>query len=128
MKNLTLFPDLQNKITIYQKEVEAKEQKILQQEEELNALENEMCAFRDQNKGLDTVLKRLQRNFSDCEMECEKLKKVLNTAQQKKSHYKEKCEKLESERQKIEFLMENASEREMEVVQGMELCMICTVI
>ena len=68
MKNLTLFPDLQNKITLYQKEVEAKEQKILQQEEELNALENEMCAFRDQNKGLDTVLKRLQRNFSDCEM------------------------------------------------------------
>ena len=79
-------------------------------------------------KWLDTVLKRLQRNFSDCEMECEKLKKVLNAAQQKKSHYKEKCEKLESERQKIEFLMKNASEREMEVVQGMELCMICTVI
>ena len=89
-----LFPELQNKVTLYQKEVEAKEQKISQQEEELNALENEMCVFRDQNKGLDAVLKRLQSNLSDREMECERFKKALNAAQQQKAKYKEKAQKL----------------------------------
>ena len=85
---------MQNKITLYQKEVEAKEQQISQQEEELNALENEMCAFRKQNEGLDTVLKTLQRNLSDREMECEKFKKALNAAQQQKAELEEKAQKL----------------------------------
>ena len=85
---------MQNKITLYQKEVEAKEQKILQQEEELYALENEMRTFRHQNEGLDTVLKRLQRNLSDREMECEKLKKALNAAQMQKVELEEKAQKL----------------------------------
>ena len=53
-----------------------------------------MCAFRDQNKGLDTVLKSLQRNLSDREMECERLKKALNAAQQRKAEFKEKAQKL----------------------------------
>ena len=85
---------MQNKITLYQKEVEAKEQKISQQEEELNALENEMCTFRDQNKGLATVLERLQINLSDREKECEKLKKALNAAQQQEAELEEKAQKL----------------------------------
>ena len=53
----------------------------------------------------------------------EELKIDLKAAQQKKSHYKEKCEQLESERQEIEFQMKNASdklEREMKMVQGEE--------
>ena len=54
----------------------------------MNALENEMCAFRDQNKDLNAVLKRLQ-------MECERLKKALNVAQQhEKAEFKEKAQKL----------------------------------
>lgn len=78
---------MQNKITLCQKE---KEWKISQQEEELNALKNETCTFRDQNKDLNAVLKRLQ-------MECEMLKRALNVAHQLKAEFKEKAQKLRNE-------------------------------
>ena len=54
----------------------------------MNALKIEMCALRDQNKDLNTVLKRLQ-------MECERFKKALNVAHQQKAE--EKAQKLRNE-------------------------------
>ena len=85
---------MQTKIAAYQKKVEVREQKILQLKEEFNALENEICAFRDQNIGLDTVLKKAQRNLLDREMECERFKKELNAVQQQKAEFEEKARKL----------------------------------
>lgn len=62
-------------------------------------------------------------NRSSSAVQNEKLKIDLKAAQQEKSWYKEKCEELEIERQKIEVQMKNDSEkieREMKVVQGEE--------
>ena len=44
--------------------------------------------------GLDTVLKKVQRNLLDREMECERFKKELNAAQQQKAEFEEKARKL----------------------------------
>ena len=62
-------------------------------------------------------------NRSSSAVQIEKLKIDLKAAQQEKSHYKEKCEQLESQRQEVELKMKNASdklEREMKMVQGEE--------
>ena len=76
------FPELQTKIAVYQKEVEASEQEILQLKEKF---ENEMCVFRNQ-------IDKVQRKLSDCEMECERLKKELNAAQQQKAKLEKKAQ------------------------------------
>ena len=82
---------MQTKIAVYQKEVEAREQEILHLEKKF---ENERCGFRDQNKVLNTMLEKVQRNLSDCEMECERLKKELNAAQQQKAKLEKKAQEL----------------------------------
>ena len=102
-----LLPDLQTIKAVYQKEVEAREQEISQLlKKELNELENEMCALRDQNNGLDTVIEKVRRNLSDCEMECERLKTALNAAQQQKDKFEEKARKLEN---KVEMFVKKGN-------------------
>ena len=91
---------------------------------ELTELKEELEACRRMIRARDMEMS----NRSSSAVHIEKLKIDLKAAQQDKSHYKEKCEQLESERQEIEFQMKNASdklEREMKMVQGEEICMIC---
>ena len=62
-------------------------------------------------------------NRSSSAVQNEELKIDLKAAQKEKSWYKEQCEELEIERQKIEVQMKNDSEKlekEIKVVQGEE--------
>ena len=97
MQNIISMAGLQTKIAVYEKEVEAREQEISQLKREF---ENEKCVLKEQHQDLDTVLKKVQRKLSDCEMECEKLKKELYAAQQQKANFEVKPQKL---RNKIEM-------------------------
>ena len=86
---------------------------------EVKKLKAELEAYRRMIRARDMEMS----NRSSSAVQIEKLKIDLKAAQQKKSHYKEKCEELEIVRQKTEFQMKNANEkleREMEVVQGLE--------
>ena len=86
---------------------------------ELTELKAELEACRRMIRARDIEMS----NRSLSAVQNEELKIDLEVAQQEKSHYKEKCEQLESERQEIELKIKNGNgklEREMKMAQGKE--------